>query len=232
MSRVNPLSEYFLEQAAAHRRTAAEVPGDPRYAQSADALEALAGFAEHAVERDLFQMRYLLAHHVVDGRFAWGRGQCGRSIMHFGFDRPVRDELEAEQFLMDLCDMAKSDAQRHIGTNEADYDRADAARIAARFGLDVERVHGALDAGRGIRHVYAVGVPAWHPIEAGARARLEAIDGVRIERGTVKEYGDDPPWLVLNVPAPDPDGARERVAEIVGIEAGALGTARSAQRVL
>ena len=89
--RVNALSEYLREQAAAHRATAAETPDDPRYLQSAEALEALAGYADAGAEQGVFQMRYLLEHHVVDGRFAWAEGQCGRSIMHFGFDTPVRD---------------------------------------------------------------------------------------------------------------------------------------------
>jgi hypothetical protein len=33
---------------------------------------------------------------------------------------------DLDQFLMDLCDLAKSDASRHIGTNEAAFDRDDA----------------------------------------------------------------------------------------------------------
>ena len=81
---------------------------------------------------------------------------------------------------MDLCDMAKSDAARHIGSNEGEFDRADAPELAKRFGLAVDRVHGALDAGRGIRHVFSVGIPAWHEFGAEARAELEAIDGVII----------------------------------------------------
>ena len=133
---------------------------------------------------------------------------------------------------MDLCDLAKSDAARHIGMHEGEFERADAADIAQRFGLGVERVHSALDAGRGIRHVYTVGIPAWHEFGAEARAELDAIDGVMIAFGSQKEYGDEPPLLVSNVPAPNEDGARERIAEIVAIEAGALGVAPSSHRVL
>ena len=177
-------------------------------------------------------MRHLLGHHIVDGRFAWPNGQSGRSIMNFGFDKPVRDEWELEQFLMDLCDLAKSDAARHIGSNEGEFDRADAAQIAKRFGIAEERVHSALDAGRGIRHVWTVGIPAWHELRADARAELEALDGVLLARGTTKEYGDSPPLLVKNVPAATADDARERVARIVAIEAAALGVATSAQRDL
>jgi hypothetical protein len=232
MSAVNAISEYLCEQAAAHRATAAEQPDDPRYELSAQALEALAAFAEAGAERDIFQMRYLLAHHVVDGRFAWDKGQSGRAIMQFGFDAPVGGEDHFDQFLMDLCDLAKSDAARHIGSNEGDFDRADAAEIAARFGIGVERVHSALDAGRGIRHVYTVGIPAWHEFGDAARAELEAIDGVMIAFGSQKEYGDEPPLLVKNVPAANEDGARERIAAIVAIEAGALGVAPSSHRVL
>ena len=144
---VNAISEYLREQAAAHRATAAENPDDPRYLQSAESLEALADYADAGAEQGIFQMRYLLEHHVVDGRFAWPEGQSGRSIMHFGFDKPVRGEWDLEQFLMDLCDMAKSDAARHIGSNEGEIDRDDAPALAERYGLGVDRVHGALDAG-------------------------------------------------------------------------------------
>ncbi|HEV2057754.1 MAG TPA: hypothetical protein VGR11_00270 [Solirubrobacteraceae bacterium] len=229
---MNAISEYLREQAAAHRATAAEKPDDPRYLQSAAALEALAAYADAGAEQGVFQMRYLLEHHVVDGRFAWADGQCGRSIMHFGFDAPVRSEGELEQFLMDLCDMAKSDAARHIGSNESEIDRGDAAALAERYGIGVDRVHGALDAGRGIRHVFAIGIPAWHEPSAEMRAELEAIDGVIVEPGKEAVYGKDPPLIVKNVPAPDERQARERVAQIVGIEPGALGASPSQQRVI
>jgi hypothetical protein len=229
---VNALSEYLREQAAAHRATAAETPDDPRYLQSAESLEALADYADAGAEQGLFQMRYLLEHHVVDGRFAWPEGQCGRSIMHFGFDQPVGGEWDLEQFLMDLCDMAKSDAARHIGSNEAEIDRADAAQLAERYGLGVDRVHGALDAGRGIRHVFAVGIPSWHELSPEVRAQLEALDGVIVERGPQAVYGDDAPLIVKNVPAPDERQARARIAEIVGIEVDALGASPSQQRVI
>ena len=229
---VNALSEYLREQADAHRATAAENPDDPRYQQSAEALEALAAYADHGEEQGIFQMRYLLDHHVVDGRFAWSEGQCGRSIMHFGFDKPVTGEWELEQFLMDLCDMAKSDAARHIGSNESEIDRADAPELAKRHGIAVDRVHGALDAGRGIRHVFSIGIPDYHELSPEARAELEAIDGVIIEQGKQAIYGDHPPLIVKNVPAADERAARERVAQIVGIETEALGASPSQQRVL
>ena len=229
---MNALSEYLREQAAAHRATAADNPDDPRYPQSAEALEALAAYADQGVEQGLFQMRYLLEHHVVDGRFAWAEGQCGRSIMHFGFDRPVHSEGELDLFLMDLCDMAKSDAARHIGSNESEFDRADAQELANRHGLPVERVHGALDAGRGIRHVFSIGIPDYHEIGPQARAELEAIDGVIIEPGKQAIYGDHPPLIVKNVPGADERAAREYVAQIVGIETDALGASPSQQRVL
>jgi hypothetical protein len=147
MRAVNPISEHFREQATAQRARAAERPDDARYVHSAKALEALADYADVSAEQGAFQMRYLLEHHVVDGRFAWTKGQCGRSVMQFGFDVPVRGEDELDQFLMDLCDRAKSDAARHIGENESEFDRDDARAIATRFGIDVDRVHGALDAG-------------------------------------------------------------------------------------
>jgi hypothetical protein len=231
MPRVNPISEHFREQAAAHRARAAEQPDDPRYVHSAEALETLADYADANAAQNAFQMRYLLEHHVVDGRFAWAGGQCGRSVLQFGFDNPVRSEGELEQFLMDLCDRAKSDATRHIGENESEYDRADAAAIAARFGIDVDRVHGALDAGRRYRQLFVVGIPDGHGVGAAARARLEAIDGVIVAPGTTAAYGDAPPLLVKNVPAVDEQAARERVAEIVGIEPAALG-ATDSPRVL
>jgi hypothetical protein len=231
MPRVNPISEHFREQAAAHRARAAEHPDDPRYVHGAEALEALADYADANAAQNAFQMRYLLAHHVVDGRFAWAGGQCGRSVLQFGFDIPVRSEGEFEQFLMDLCDRAKSDATRHIGEHESEYDRADAAAIAARYGIDVDRVHGALDAGRRYRQLFVVGIPGGHDVDTAARARLEAIDGVIVAPGTKEAYGDAPPLLVKNVPAADEHAARERVAEIVGIEPAALG-ATDSPRVL
>ena len=229
---MNALSEHLREQAAAHRATAAENPDDPRYSQSAEALEALAAYADDGAEQGLFQMRYLLEHHVVDGRFAWPEGQCGRSIMHFGFDEPVRSEWDLEQFLMDLCDLAKSDAARHIGSDESAIDRADAGELAKSYGLGVDRVHGALDAGRGIRHVFAVGIPASHELSDEVRTQLEAIDGVIVERGAKEIYGDDPPLLVKNVPAPDERQAREQIAKMVAIDPDALGTSPSQQRVI
>jgi hypothetical protein len=224
---VNPISAHFREQAAEHRARAAERPDDPRYVQSAEALEALADHADASAERDEFQMRYLLEHHVVDGRFAWADGQCGRSVMQFGFDVPVRGADEFEQFLYDLCDRAKSDAARYIGEHESDFDRRDAAAIATRFGIDVERVHGALDAGRRYRQLFVVGIPDGHPVGADVREQLEAIDGVVVARGSQEAYGDAPPLLVKNVPAVDADAARERVAQIVGIDPAALGVTDS-----
>lgn len=229
---MNALSEYFREQAATHRATAADNPDDPRYAQSAEALEALAAYADHGEAQGLFQMRYLLEHHVADGRFAWEKGQCGRSIMHFGFDKPVTTEWELEQFLMDLCDMAKSDAARHIGSGESEIDRADAPELARRHGLAVDRVHGALDAGRGIRHVFSVGIPAWHELGPQARAELEAMDGVIVEPGDKAIYGDDPPLIVKNVPGADERQARERIAKVVAIDVDALGVSPSQERVI
>jgi len=180
----------------------------------------------------MFQMRYLLEHHVVDGRFAWAEGQCGRSIKHFGFDKPVSSEWDLEQYLMDLCDMAKSDAARHIGSNEGAIDRDDAPDLAKNHGLAVDRVHGALDAGRGIRHVFSVGIPAWHEVSPEVRAELEALDGVIVEPGKQAIYGNDAPLIVKNVPAPDERQARERIAQIVGIEVDALGASPSQQRVI
>jgi hypothetical protein len=224
---MNALSEHLREQAATHRATAADQPGDPRYLRSAEALEALADYADAGVERDLFQMRYLLDHHVVDGRFAWADGQCGRSILRFGFDVPISGEWDLEQFLMDLCDLAKSDASRHLGSHEAHFDRADAAAIATRFGLGVDRVHHALDTGRRYAQLFVVGIPDWHEVGDEARASLEAIDGVIVAAGTEEAYGASPPLLVKNLPAASEDEARERVARIVAIEPGALGAAVS-----
>lgn len=192
---MNALSDYFREQAAAHRATAAEKPDDPRYPQSAAALEALAMYADRGEEQGMSQMRYLLEHHVVDGRFAWAEGQCGRSIMRFGFDKPVSSESDLEQYLVD-------------------------------------RVHGALDAGRGIRHVFSVGIPAWHEVSPEVRAELEALDGVIVQPGEQAIYGNDAPLIVKNVPAPDQRQARERIAQIVGIEVDALGASPSQQRVI
>ena len=229
---VNAISQYFREQAAAHRATAADNPDDPRYRQSAESLEALADYADAGAEAGMFQMRYLLEHHVADGRFAWPKGQCGRSIMHFGFDRPARGEWELEQFLMDLCDMAKSDAARHIGSHESEIDRSDAAELAKRHGLAVDRVHRALDAGRGIRHVFSIGIPSWHEVTPAVRAELEAMDGVIVEQGKEAIYGRDAPLIVKNVPAADERQARARIAEIVGIEVDALGASPSQQRVI
>ncbi len=229
---MNAISEYLREQAAAHRATAAENPDDPRYRQSAEALEALAAYADAAAEQEAFQMRYLLEHHVTEGRFAWAEGQSGRSIMHFGFDQPVRSEFELEQFLMDLCDLAKSDAARHIGAHEAQIDRADAPALAERYGIGVDRVHGSLDAARGIRHVFSIGIPSWHELSAEARAELEAIDGVIVEQGKEAVYGKDAPLIVKNVPAADERSARARIGQIVGLEADALGASPSQQRVI
>jgi hypothetical protein len=226
---MNPLSAYLREQATAHRASFAEHPDDRRHAASAEALEALADYAEAGARRDIFQMRYLLEHHVVDGRFAWPDGQSGRSIAMFGFDAPITGEWDLEQFLMDLCDLAKSDAARHIGEHEGEFDRADAEELARRYGLSSERVHHALDAGRRYARLWIVGVPAAHEIAPAARAALEALDGVIVAPGLRKDYGEAPPLLVKNVPADDEDGARERIARIVAIAPAALGVAASSR---
>jgi hypothetical protein len=226
---MNALTEYLREQAAAHRATAAEQPADHRYVASAKALEALADYAEQGAEREIFQMRYLLGHHLTDGRFAWPEGQSGRSIARFGFDRPVTSEWDLEQFLMDLCDLCKSDASRHIGGNAADLDRDDARALAARYGLDLERVHHALDTGRRYAKLWIVGIPDWHEIAPAARAELEELDGVVLAQASAKDYDEPPPLLVKNVPAADEQAARERIAAIVAIEPGALGVASSAR---
>ena len=224
---MNAISDHLREQAAAQRATAADRPEDPRYAHSAAALEALASYADAGAEQGVFQMRFLLEHHVADGTFAWREGQCGRAIAAFGFDRPVTNEWDLEQFLMDLCSLAKADATRHIGEHEEQFDRAQASAIAARYGISVEHVHNALDAGRGYAQLFIVGIPAGHPVGAAARAELEAIDGTIVARGTTEAYGPEPPLLVKNVPAGGEDEARERVAAIVGIDAAALGVTRS-----
>jgi hypothetical protein len=227
---MNAVSAYLREQATEHRAAFAERPDDPRPLRSAEALEALARYAEAGAERGIFQMRYLLEHHVPDGRFAWPEGQSGRSIRHFGFDVPVTGEDELDQFLMDLCDLAKSDAARHIGTNEQEFDRADALAIAERFGLSAERVHHALDTGRGYRALWIVGVPDWHELEPAARAELEALDGVIVGPGRAQDYDGPPPLLVRNVAAADEQAARDLVAGIVGIEQpAALGVAASSR---
>ncbi len=224
---MNALSEYLHEQAAAHRATAAERPDDPRYPSSAEALEALASYAEEGAENGIFQMRYLLEHHVAGGRFRWPDGQAGRAISYFGFDAPVREEWELEQFLMDLCDLCKSDAARHIGSNESGVDRDDAPALAKRYGLDLERVHSALDAGRRYAKLWIVGIPDWHEIEPSARDELEALDGVVLARAPSEQYDEPPPLLVKNVPAADEDEARARIARIVSIEPAALGVSAS-----
>ena len=225
---MNALSDHLREQAAWHRATAAE-RADDRHLSSAAALEALAAYADAGADRGIFQMRYLLDHHVPGGRFAWPKGQSGRSILQFGFDVPVRGEADLEQFLMDLCDLAKSDAARHIGTHPGDFDRADAPAIAGRYGLSVERVHQALDTGHGYRQLWIVGIPDQHEIDPGARAELEAIDGIIVAPGRAKDYDGPPPQLVKNVPAEDAGEARARIARIVAIEPEALGVAASAR---
>lgn len=224
---MNPLSEYLREEAAAHRATAAEQPGDPRHAAGAEALEALASYADAAAERNEFAMRFLLAHHVADGEFAWRDGQCGRAIRAFGFDVPVRSEWDLEQFLMDLCSLAKSDATRYVGEHEDEFHRADAPTIAARFGISAEHVHHALDTGRRYAQMFIVGLPHDHPVDRDARAALEAIDGVVVAPGGREEYGETPPLLVKNVPAAGADEARGRVAAIAGIDPAALGVTQS-----
>lgn len=140
---------------------------------------------------------------------------------------PVRSEWDLEQFLMDLCSLAKSDATRYVGEHEDEFDRADALAIATRFGISAEHVHHALDTGRRYSRMFIVGVPHRHPVGRDARAALEAIDGVNVAPGAREEYGETPPLLVKNVPAAGADEACERVAAIVGIGAAALGVTQS-----
>ncbi|MGH2840974.1 MAG: hypothetical protein ACRDKY_09145 [Solirubrobacteraceae bacterium] len=223
------IADFFRELAATHRATAQERPDDPRLPRSADALEDLADYADQAAEEGLFQMRYLLDHHVVDGAFAWPGGQSGRTAARHGFDRPVSDPMERETFLMDLCDLAKIDACRHIGTPESGFDRDDADAIAKRYGLSVEIVHRAMDTGRGYFHLFAVGIPHWHVLSDAARAELEALDGVELVRGRKEHFPDEdqPPLVACNIVADDETHARELVAQIADIDADALGVKRT-----
>jgi len=230
---VTALGDFFRERAAAHRATAGERADDPRPERSADALDDLADYADRAAEEGLFQMRYLLEHHVVDGRFAWPEGQSGRTASRWGFDQPVYDPVEREQFLMDLCDLARNDACRHIGDPQNGYDRHDADALVERFGLSLELVHDALDTGRGYAHLFAVGIPFWHELSDAARAQLEEMDGVKLVEGKHEHFPeeDEPPLLACNIVADDEAHAREIVARIVDIDPDALGVGRT-QRVL
>jgi hypothetical protein len=226
---MNAISSFMREQATDHRARFAEHPDDPRYAAAADALELLAGHADAGARDGSFQMRYLLHHHVVDGRFAWPKGQSGRAILQFGYDVRVSGEWDLEQFLYDLVDLVKSDAARHIGENEARFDRADADAIAARYGLSAERVHHALDTGRRYARLWIVGIPDAHEIAPDARAQLEAMDGVIVAPGRERDYDETPPLLVKNVPADDEGDARALIAGIVAIDPKALGVAASSR---
>jgi hypothetical protein len=229
---VTALGDFFRECAASHR-AAEQRPDDPRPQRSADALDALAEYADRAAEEGLFQTRYLLEHHVVDGAFAWPDGQSGRAVSRWGFDQPIIDPAEPEQFLMDLCDLAKQDACRHIGDPENGYQRDDAEAIARRFGLSRELVHHALDTGRGYAHLFTVGIPFWHELSEAARTQLEQLDGVKLVAGKQEHFPDEdePPLLACNIPADDEAHARRLVARIVDIDPDALGVGRT-QRVL
>ena len=225
MHGVSAISDFMREQAATHRTAAEQRPDDPRFVRSAEALENLADYADRAAEEGLFQMRYLLDHHVADGRFAWPEGQSGRAVARYGFDQPVRDAMEREMFLMDLCDLAKIDASRHVGTPSNGYDRADAADIAKRFGMSLQQVHQSLDTGRGYAYLFVVAIPAWHELDEQARAQLEALDGVFLMPGRSEDFPEEdaPPLLVCNVVADDDAHAREIVGQIAGIDQDALG---------
>jgi len=227
---VNPISDHFREEATAHRARYAGHPEDARYAASAEALERLAAYADTGARDGIFQMRYLLDHHVLDGRFAWPKGQSGRAILQFGYDVQVTGEWDLEQFLYDLCDLVKSDAARHIGHNEGTFDRADAEDIARRFGLSAERVHHSLDTGRRYARLWIVGIPDWHDVSDEARAHLNGLDGVIIATGRAKDYDGPAPLLVKNVPADDEQDARELIAGIVALgEPKALGVVASSR---
>jgi hypothetical protein len=231
MPPMTALGDYFREQASAHRASAQEHPDDPRYPRSADALENLADYTDVAAEEGLFQTRYLLDHHIVDGKFAWPEGQSGRAVPRYGFDQPIRDPMDRETFLMDLCDLAKIDAARHIGSSERDFDRAEALEIAKRYGLSRDLVHHALDTGRGYFHLFAVGIPHWHKLTRDARTELEAMDGVALMRGRKQEFPDEekPPLVACNIVADNEAQAREIVAQVVDIDPGALGVKQTAR---
>jgi hypothetical protein len=225
------IGDFFRKVAATHRESAKERPDDPRYPRSADSLDDLADYADQAADEGLFQMRYLLDHHVVDGEFAWPDGQSGRTVARFGFDQPVQDPMEREMFLMDLCDLAKIDASRHVGTPESGFERADAPEIAKRYGLGIEIVHRALDSGRGYVAMFAVAIPHWHAVSDSARAKLEELDGVALRPAREEDFPDEdePPLVAINVVADSETHARETVAEIVGIEPDALGIKQTAR---
>ena len=233
MPGVTVLGDFFRECAAAHREAAKERPDDPRPARSAEALEDLADYADTAAEEGLFQMRYLLEHHVVDGKFAWPNGQSGRTAARWGYDQPVYDPVERENFLMDLCDLAKIDACRHVGNPSSGFERKDADAIAERYGISLQLVHHAFDTGRGYAHLFTVGIPDWHELGDAARGKLEAMDGVKLMVGKHEEFPeeDGPPLLACNIVADNESHAREIVARIVDIDPGALGVGKT-QRVL
>jgi hypothetical protein len=230
---VTAIGDFFRERAAAHRATAPERPDDPRPQRSADALDDLAEYADTAAEEGLFQMRYLLEHHVVDGTFAWPEGQSGRAASRWGFDQPVYDPIEREQFLMDLCDLARNDACRHIGDPQNGFERDDAEAIAERYGISLQLVHHAFDTGRGYAHLFAVGIPFWHDLGETARAQLAEMDGVKLVAGKDEQFPDEdePPLLACNIVADDEAHARQIVARIIDIDPEALGVGRT-QRVL
>jgi|GEM_PF-3554961 len=230
---VTAVGDFFRERAAAHRAAAPQSTDDPRPQRSAEALDDLADYADRAADDGLFQMRYLLAHHIVDGRYAWPDGQSGRAASRFGFDQPVYDPIEHEQFLMDLCDLAKIDACRYVGDPGNGFDRGDAAEIAEHYGLSLELVHYALDTGRGYAQLFAVGIPFWHELSDAAREQLLALDGVKLVSGEREQFADEdePPLLACNIAADDESHAREIVARIVDVDPGALGVGKI-QRII
>jgi hypothetical protein len=228
MHAVTAIGNYFREEASTHREAASGRPDDPRFVRSADALDELANYTDRAAEDGLFQVRYLTDHHVVDGTFAWPDGQSGRAVKRYGFDAPVDAWTDPDMFLMDLCDLAKIDATRHVGTVENGFERDDVDAIAKRFGLSVDLVHHALDTGRGYAHLFVVAIPAWHDL-GEARAELEAMDGVFLQAGRAKDFPqeDEPPLLACNIVADDEPHARRIVGTVVGIDADALGVNRT-----
>ncbi|MEA2356646.1 MAG: hypothetical protein QOD61_2775, partial [Solirubrobacteraceae bacterium] len=135
---------------------------------------------------------------------------------------PVAGPDADEAFLGDLWDLATRDACRYIARHEAEFDRAEAAGIAGRWGMSAERVHSALDMAR-YAHLYQVGIPHWHALTAEMRQALDALDGAWVEPPSVTRDGDERPTYVNNVGAPTAEEARRIVGRIVDLDADALG---------
>jgi len=117
---MSDLSSYFRAQADWRRAKADEYPDDERNAQSAEALESLAGYVE-SEEGELAAARQLAAiqPHLFEG-FTLGGEETQRAVVRYGYGYRAVSPTQHDEFLEDLAVTCLDDAYRFAGDHDDD----------------------------------------------------------------------------------------------------------------